>query len=49
MKITAVNVIRANRAVYAQIETDEGITGIGESGAWGALDASGTQIELYGR
>ena len=41
MKITDVKVIRANRGVFAKIYTDEGITGIGESGAWGALDAYG--------
>lgn len=49
MKITDVKVIRANRGVFAKIYTDEGITGIGESGAWGALDASGQQIEMYGK
>lgn len=44
MKITDVKVLRANRAVYCKIETDAGITGLGESGAWGFLEASAQAI-----
>lgn len=44
MKIIDLKVIRANRAVYVKIETDEGITGLGESGAWGLLEASAQAI-----
>ncbi len=40
MKITDVKVIRANSFMYVQVFTDEGIVGVGESGAWGFLDAS---------
>lgn len=40
MKITDVKVLRANRAVYCKIYTDEGIVGLGESGTWGFLEAS---------
>ena len=40
MKITDLKVFRANRAVYCKIYTDEGIVGLGESGAWGFLEAS---------
>ena len=40
MKITDLKVLRANRAVYCKIYTDEGIVGLGESGAWGFLEAS---------
>ena len=40
MKITDIKVIPANRFLYVKVFTDEGITGIGESGAWGFLDAS---------
>ena len=32
MKITDFKVLRANRAVYCKIYTDEGIVGLGESG-----------------
>lgn len=44
MKIIDLKVIRANRAVYVKIETDDGITGLGESGAWGLLEASAQAI-----
>ena len=40
MKITDFKVLRANRAVYCKIYTDEGIVGLGESGVWGFLEAS---------
>lgn len=48
MKISKVEVIRANRAVFVKIYTDEGITGIGESGAWGLLEASAKELEMFG-
>ncbi len=44
MKITDVKVIRANRSVFCRIDTDEGISGIGESGAWGFLESSAAAI-----
>ncbi len=47
MKITDVKVLCANRAVYCHIFTDEGITGIGESGAWGFLEASAAAIKSF--
>ena len=48
MKITKVTVIRANRGVYCKIMTDEGITGLGESGAWGFQEASAAAIKTFG-
>ena len=48
MKITGVEVIRANRYCFVKITTDEGIHGIGESGAFGVLDASAMQIRQFG-
>ena len=48
MKITDVKVLRANRAVYCKIYTDEGIVGLGESGAWGFLEASAQAILTMG-
>ena len=48
MKITDVRVLRANRAVYCRIYTDEGVTGLGESGAWGFLEASAQAILTMG-
>lgn len=47
MKITDVVVIPANRFLYVKIYTDEGVTGIGESGAWGFLDASAEAIRTF--
>jgi len=47
MKITQVKAIRTNRYCYAEVMTDEGIHGIGESGAFGALEASAAQIESF--
>ena len=49
MKITKVEAIGVSRYLYAKIHTDEGITGLGESGAWGFLEASRSAIELFGR
>ena len=49
MKITKVEAIGVSRYLFAKIHTDEGITGVGESGAWGYLEASKAAIELYGR
>ncbi len=49
MKITKVEAIGVSRYLYAKIHTDEGITGLGESGAWGYLEASKSAIELFGR
>ena len=49
MKITAVEAIPVDRYLFARIHTDEGITGIGESGAWGFLEASEAAIKTLGR
>lgn len=48
MKITDVQVITANRCVFAKVIIDEGIYGIGEAGAWGFLEASATAIKTLG-
>lgn len=48
MKIVEVRVVRANRSVFAKITTDNGYHGIGESGAWGALEASAAAIQMFG-
>ena len=49
MKITKVEALPIDRYLFVQIETDEGITGLGESGTWGYLEASRAAIEKYGR
>lgn len=47
MKITEVKILRANRSVFCRIFTDEGIIGLGESGAWGFLEASAQAIRIF--
>lgn len=44
MKITKVEPILVDRWLYVKVETDEGISGIGESGAWGFLEASAAAV-----
>jgi galactonate dehydratase len=48
MKITKVQPLLVDRFCYVRIETDAGITGIGESGTWGQLEASAASITKYG-
>ena len=49
MKITAVEAIPIDRYLFAKVQTDQGITGLGESGAWGHLEASEAAIKKFGR
>jgi len=48
MKITKVEPLHIGQFMFARIETDEGINGVGEAGAWGHIAASGTAIERFG-
>lgn len=47
MKITDVRVLPVNQFLFVQVDTDEGIVGLGESGAWGFLLASGQAVMLF--
>lgn len=47
MKIIDVRVQMVNRFMFVEIETDNGIVGLGESGAWGFLDASREAVETF--
>lgn len=49
MKITAIETAPVDRYLFVKMHTDEGITGLGESGAWGYLEASERVIEKFGR
>jgi galactonate dehydratase len=49
MKITAVEVVPVDRYLFTRVHTDVGITGYGESGAWGFLEASAAAMEKFGR
>src|SRR5690606_24834114 len=43
-----VEALMIDRYLICRITTDEGITGIGESGAWGHLEASEAAINKFG-
>ena len=47
MKITSVQALQIDRFLICKVDTDEGISGIGESGAWGHLEASAAAIEKF--
>ena len=49
MKITSVEALMIDRYLFAKVHTDAGITGVGESGAWGFLEPSQVAIEKFGR
>ena len=49
MKITEVRTVFVDRFLFVQVETDSGITGLGESGAWGFLEASAGAVETFKR
>ncbi len=49
MKITAVETVPVDRYLFVQVHTDEGITGLGESGAWGYLEASAGAVAAFAR
>lgn len=47
MKITQVEPIFVDRYLFVRVHTDAGITGIGESGAWGFLEASERAVQKF--
>ena len=49
MKITEICVLPVDRYLFVQVYTDAGIVGLGESGAWGYLEASAQAIESFRR
>jgi galactonate dehydratase len=49
MKITDVQVLPIGSYLFVQVQTNEGITGLGESGVWGFLEASGKVAETFKR
>jgi galactonate dehydratase len=49
MKITEIETIFVDRYLFVKVHTDAGITGLGESGTWGFLEASGQVVETYKR
>lgn len=49
MKITAVETIPVDRYLFVKVHTDAGITGLGESGTWGYLEASEKAVDTFRR
>lgn len=47
MKITDVKVVPVNKFLFVKVMTDEGITGLGESGDWGFLESSAEVINSF--
>ena len=47
MKIARVTPLLIDRYLFVEIETDSGLTGLGESGTWGHLEASATAITKF--
>ena len=47
MKITDVKLRFAKHYLFVQIYTDAGITGLGEAGNWGYLQATAAAIEKF--
>ena len=49
MRISEIEVLPIDRYLFVRVHTDAGITGLGESGAWGYLEASGSAVETFKR
>jgi len=49
VKITEVEPLPIDRFLFVQVHTDAGISGLGESGAWGHTEASEAALRKFGR
>lgn len=49
MNITRIETIPVDRFLFVRVHTDAGIVGLGESGAWGFLEASERVIEKFAK
>src|SRR5205085_3706052 len=49
VKITAIDTIPVDRYLFVKVHTDAGLTGLGESGTWGYLEASEKAVDTYRR
>src|ERR687891_259190 len=47
MKITDIETLPVDRYLFVRVHTDAGISGVGESGAWGYLEASEKVVEKF--
>lgn len=48
MKVTRVSPYLSDRYLFVEVETDTGLVGTGECGAWGHLEAAKTAVEKFG-
>jgi galactonate dehydratase len=48
VRIVAVEPVLVDHYLFVKVETDEGITGLGESGAWGFIEASEAALRKFG-
>jgi galactonate dehydratase len=49
VKITDIETLPVDRYLFVKVHTDEGLTGLGESGAWGYLEASEAAVGTFKR
>jgi galactonate dehydratase len=49
VKITSIENLFVDRYLFVKVSTDAGITGLGESGAWGFLEASAAAVDTFKR
>ena len=49
MKITDVKTIAVDQYLFVKVFTDDGLTGLGESGAWAFLEASAAAVDTFKR
>ncbi|HEX5501032.1 MAG TPA: mandelate racemase/muconate lactonizing enzyme family protein [Thermomicrobiales bacterium] len=49
MRITAVEPVFVDRYLFVRVHTDAGLVGLGESGAWGFLEASAQAVATFAR
>jgi galactonate dehydratase len=47
MRITSVEKLFVDRYLFVRVHTDEGITGLGECGAWAYLEASAAAVDRF--
>ena len=47
MKITKITTFPIDKFLFVEVETDAGITGLGECGSWGQLEAAATAVEKF--
>lgn len=47
--ITGIDTLLIDRYLFVEVHTNAGITGLGESGAWGFLEASAAAVETFKR